>query len=79
MKGPARRLLDDALHLPEDERADLAYEIIASLDGESDADVEKAWAEEIERRARFALANPNGGEDSEVVMARVRDRLHKND
>jgi hypothetical protein len=79
MKGPARKLLDDALQLPEEERADLAYEIIASLDGESDADVERAWAEEIESRARRALANPDGGEDHKIVMARLRARLKRNE
>jgi hypothetical protein len=38
MTGSARKLLQDALALPEDERLELAAEIIASVDGSGDAD-----------------------------------------
>jgi len=45
--------------LPAKERADVAAELLASLD-ETETDdpreVERSWAEEIERRARRALA-----------------------
>ena len=34
------------------ERAELAAELLANLDGEPDEDVEAAWAAEIERRVR---------------------------
>jgi hypothetical protein len=39
---------------------------------ERDADVEAAWAAEIERRAREALANP----DDDVAWETVRAELH---
>jgi hypothetical protein len=38
MTSSARKLLQDALVLPEDERLELASEIIASVDGPRDAD-----------------------------------------
>ena len=43
-------MLGTALALPPDERAWLTSELIASLDEGEDADVEAAWAAEIERR-----------------------------
>ena len=47
-----KELLEAALALPLDERAKLAREIIASLDGPPDAGAQEAWALEIARRAR---------------------------
>lgn len=45
------KLLQDALKLSADERAALAAALIDTLDdGPPDADVEAAWAAEIERR-----------------------------
>jgi putative addiction module component (TIGR02574 family) len=68
----ARKLLEDALDLPVSERAELAADLLASLDGERDADVETAWASENERRAREALANP----DDDIAWESVRAELH---
>jgi hypothetical protein len=56
------RLLDDALSLPEDERAGLAAELLASLAPTTRAEArsEDEWLAEIERRARAALAGSPG-------------------
>jgi hypothetical protein len=43
-------LLDEALGLPEDERALLAFRLAESLHGSPQPDTEKAWAGEIARR-----------------------------
>jgi putative addiction module component (TIGR02574 family) len=43
-------VLADALQLAATERAELAAELIASLDGPADSDAEEAWAAELERR-----------------------------
>lgn len=50
MTKAAQELLADALRLDTTERAKLAAELLASLDGEPEEDVEAAWAEEVERR-----------------------------
>ena len=53
MSRPIDRLQSELLELPSRERARLAHVLIASLDAEGDedpAEVERAWAEEIERR-----------------------------
>jgi putative addiction module component (TIGR02574 family) len=50
MTKPAEAVLAEALRLDADARAELAAEILASLDGPADPDAEAAWAAEIERR-----------------------------
>ena len=55
MTRNARQVLDAALALSEKERADVAYQLIRSLDGpepsaEEQAEIDAAWVVEIERR-----------------------------
>jgi len=50
MTKAAQAVLADALRLDADARAELAAELLASLDGPADADAEAAWDAEIERR-----------------------------
>lgn len=72
MTERARKLLQDALELPVPERAELAADLLASLDSEPDEEVEAAWAAEVERRAREALANP----EDDIAWESVRAELH---
>lgn len=67
-------LLSTALRLTVDERAELAAELLASLDGEPDADVEAAWAAEIERRARRVMQEGSRGRTWEQVRDGLRRR-----
>jgi len=75
MTGPARRLLQDALDLPEDERLELASEIIASVDGPRDGDWESTWLAELDRRAEAAKARGHTASDWTDVRARLLRRL----
>lgn len=50
MTQEARELLDRALTLSEEERAELASTLIDSLDAVIDENVEAAWQQEIARR-----------------------------
>jgi putative addiction module component (TIGR02574 family) len=71
-------LLQEALSLPRRERADVAAELLASLDEELTDDpqeLEKAWAAEIERRARRVVAGESPGSPWEEVEQRVQARL----
>lgn len=73
-------LLQEALKLPHNERADVAAELLASLDDEPAEEleeVEKAWAAEIERRARRVLAGGSAGVPWEQVKQRIEGRLAK--
>ena len=68
------KLLQDALKLNAAERAELASELIASLDAEAaDEDAEAAWATEIGERA----ARARSGEDPGEPWPDVRDRLER--
>ena len=77
MTSKTRELLDKALTLVPAERADMATELLASLGGPAGDGPEtaEAWAAEIERRARRAVAGRSSGEPWELVRARVARRL----
>jgi hypothetical protein len=88
MGSQALRVLEAALALPKEERADLAAKLLASVEAEtpeSDADlqgeydpdpeVEKAWAEEVTRRAERALRGESKGVPWETVRDEVRATL----
>jgi putative addiction module component (TIGR02574 family) len=65
-----------ALALPPRERARLAHELLASLDGATDPDAAEAWAAEIESRAREVPAGAPV-EDWDAVRARLAERWRK--
>jgi putative addiction module component (TIGR02574 family) len=50
MSKAAQSVFADALRLEPEARAELAAELLASLDGPADPDAEAAWDVEIERR-----------------------------
>ena len=78
MTPRAQELLREALSLPIDERADVAAELLASLDdvgSEDVARVEAAWAAEIERRARRVMAGESAGISWEDVRRRAEAEL----
>jgi putative addiction module component (TIGR02574 family) len=78
MTSRAQALLREALALPAEERADVAAELLASLEGpppDDPGEVEAAWAREIERRARRVMSGESTGEPWEDVRARVMRRL----
>lgn len=79
MTARAQQLLREALTLPAEERADVAAELLASLDDPADNvdDVEAAWAAEIERRARRVLAGESGGIPWEDVRRRADNELRR--
>lgn len=52
MTVKGQKVLEEAMSLPADERADLAVTLMESLDGTEDEGAEEAWALEIERRIR---------------------------
>ena len=77
MSKAAERLLESALKLDLPERAELAAELLASLDGAPDEDAEAAWAAEIERRAARARSGDDAGKPWPEVRDRIRGGLAK--
>lgn len=78
MTERGRELLDEALTLVPEERADVAAQLLASL-GEPAAagspDTREAWVAEIERRARRVLSGQSSGEPWDAARRRVARRL----
>ena len=72
MTDRARKLLHDAMELPISERAELVANLLASFDGEPEADVEAAWAAEI--RAR--VSEIESGRARTVPWAEARRRIY---
>jgi putative addiction module component (TIGR02574 family) len=64
-------LLQKALTLPEEERADLACSLIDSLDATVDEGAEKAWGEEIARR----ITDLDSGKAKTVPWEAVRGKI----
>jgi hypothetical protein len=57
----SQKVLHEALELDLADRAELAAELLASLDGEAEEDVEAVWAAEIELRATRARSGEDRG------------------
>jgi putative addiction module component (TIGR02574 family) len=71
MTQRALELLQKALALTEEERAELAGSLIESLDGRADADAESAWNQEIARR----VAEMDAGRAKTVSWEEVQERI----
>jgi putative addiction module component (TIGR02574 family) len=76
MTKATQALLADALQLDVKDRADLAAELLASLDGPAEAKADQAWAEEIERRTAALEAGTEQLESWDDTKRRIeRDIL----
>ncbi len=73
MTKATEAVLADALRLDADSRAQLAAELLASLDGPSDPDAEEAWQAEIARR----VADLNAGKVKLEPWEDVKRRIEK--
>ena len=77
MSPSTANLLDSALRLSRDERAHLASELIASLDGAPEEGVEEAWDAEVARRIRQLESGEARLLDWETVKAEVARALKR--
>jgi len=71
------RVRSEALNLPEGERAELAYNLVVSLDGPPDLDVEKTWDMEIMRRISEIDSGTATLVDRKEFRRRMRARLNR--
>lgn len=76
MTSEAQELLQKALSLPENERAELAGTLIASLDQAIDVDSDAAWQEEVARRASEVRSGKVVTTPWEEVQRKARTLLH---
>jgi putative addiction module component (TIGR02574 family) len=73
MNARVDHLLDEALALAPDERSALFVALLDSLDGEDEAAVAQAWAEEIRQRKR----DLQSGAAKAIPWSEARARLNK--
>jgi putative addiction module component (TIGR02574 family) len=72
MSATAERIRSELTALTPAERAELAHFLIASLEGESDSDAEKAWDAELAQRAEEIRSGSAVGYRAEDVFAELR-------
>jgi hypothetical protein len=77
MTKQSRTVLESALQLPPAQRAEVAAQLIASLDGNSESGAEQAWASEVEQRARRVLVGDGKSSDWDTVRSRAERSLDK--
>ena len=75
MAKPTRELESKALKLSPRERARLAQRLISSLEREVDADAEKLWRQEAERRLGEIKSGKVAGIPAEKVIRKARFSL----
>lgn len=75
MTDAAKKLLEAASALPEEERLELASELIASVDGPPDADWESTWVAELDRRVEAARKRGELAPEWAEVRARLLSQL----
>ena len=79
MTSRAQELLREVLSLPAQDRADVAAELIASLEEQPDrfGDVEAEWAAEITRRAERVLSDESTGIAWDEVRRRAEEEMRR--
>ena len=75
--GSSKAVAAEALGLPREARADLARQLIESLDDPADAGAEEAWLDEIERRHREVEAGTAKLVPWQTVRATIEARLRR--
>jgi len=76
MSSSAKKLIDEALKLPQEERSQVISELLHSLHSTNpdDSRSDKDWIDEVERRARAALAGSRAA-SWEQARSQVAKRL----
>ena len=78
MSKPMKSILAEALRLDDDTRAELAAELLASLEGPADPRAAQAWDEEIGRRIAAIEAGHIALEPWDQIRRRIeRDILRR--
>lgn len=76
MTQEAQELLQKALALPENERAELAANLISSIDTNVDQDVDAAWQQEVVRRGHEIQSGKVATISWEEVQQKGHTLLH---
>ena len=72
MSSLLQQVASKAHNLSPSERAELAHELIVSLDDVKDKELEMAWDTEIERRIEEIKSGRAKGRPAEEILAEIR-------
>jgi hypothetical protein len=75
MNERVKKLTEEIRKLPPEEQADLIDELLVLTYREPDPDIDKAWAEEAERRWQRYKSGLDPAYDAFEVLGRIRSRL----
>lgn len=75
MTSTTKRLLSEALDLPQVERVELTSKLLESLDEDTDTEIEAAWIAEIERRCAALDAGEAVSSDWSEVRQRIENEI----
>ncbi len=71
----AQELADEALLLPPEDRAELVEKLLQSLNVPTQAEIDRLWKEEAEKRVREYEEGNIETIDGKQVFKEIRDRL----
>ena len=77
MARPVEKIEEEIRSLSSAEKVELLRSLIAELDAPADADVERAWLEEAQRRHREIVEGKVKGVPGERVFENLRSRLRR--
>lgn len=66
------KMTNEILSLPKNDRAQLAHELIVSLDDQIDSDVNDAWKKEINRRVKEIKEGTAKGRPAEQILSEIK-------
>lgn len=69
------QIVREAMALPAQKRAELAYQLLASLDSPEQRQIDQAWEEEIERRIDAYESGKEKSRPVDEVIHKIRQRL----
>ena len=68
------QLLEEVLALPPKVRAEMAEKLLASLEDNAISDIDRAWAEECDRRMKAIEAGEMEVVDGAEIIRKLRNR-----
>ena len=77
MTSTAKKILDDALSLPEDDRRRLGEALLDSVPRESSEEIEGAWRDEVARRIEEVRRGDVKPEPWSEVKKHIREALDR--
>ena len=69
------KVTKDALNMSDEERASLAHTLIQSLDTQYDADREKMWDDEVQKRVDRIDSGDASGRDAQDLFKDIDSKL----